>query len=218
MVCYQNKDELAATFKPNSSPVDWCEANYEVTPYVSEFWNSASATLLFSPGFLGYYAYKNTRGEKHEPNLYLVWMCILISAAGSCYFHSSLSVAGQVLDEMPLIILAVYGIALGIPANKWPSQKYRNLFYSWKTLLCANIGMLLISLLKPHVSHILVLAAIPFASVAPIVGFYFCKDKPWDLMKLFVVFWFLAFSCWFADKLACEETTAFFMSTIGFYP
>ena len=187
-------------------------------PNISEFWNSASALLLYIPGVLGYYGYRDTRGERHEPNLYLVWMCIIISATGSVYFHSTLSIAGQVLDELPLIILAVYGISLGIPAQKWPSQKFRNLVYSWKTLICANVGMLLLSLLKPAISHYIMLACIPQSSLSVIVGFFTCKDKPWHLFKLFVIFWIAAFGCWFVDKLACDQATDFFMKTIGFYP
>jgi alkaline ceramidase len=120
-VMYYNKEELTEKFTAHSSPVDWCEANYAVHSSVAEFWNSASALLLYIPAPLGYFAYKNTKGELHEPNLYLVWMCIVISATGSVYFHSTLSVAGQVLDELPLIILAIYGISLSIPARFFPS-------------------------------------------------------------------------------------------------
>ena len=39
--------------RPLSSPVDWCEENYEVTPYVAEFWNSVSSFSMVVLSMVG---------------------------------------------------------------------------------------------------------------------------------------------------------------------
>jgi alkaline ceramidase len=215
---YYNSEQLIESFKPHSSHLDWCEANYKVSPHIAEFWNVATGLFLYLPGLFGHFAYKGTRDELHEPNLYIIWLMFWISAAGSMYFHTSLSIAGQVLDEMPLIVLAFFGVQMGVPKHKWPSLKLRTMFFSWQCAVCLNVGFLLANLLYPTVSHFLVLASIPECAIMLFGGFYYCKEKPWTFMSLCIFFLLLSFSCWGIDRFACAEATDFFESTIGFYP
>jgi len=101
------KDELLGKFKPHSSPVDWCEKNYTVTPNVAEFWNSLSSCFMVIPPLVAWIGHSGSKMEKYEPNLRILWVCMLLIGIGSVYFHADLSVAGQVLDELPIIILAI---------------------------------------------------------------------------------------------------------------
>jgi hypothetical protein len=38
--------------------IDWCERNYEVTPYVAEFWNAISSIPIALCAAVGYFAGK----------------------------------------------------------------------------------------------------------------------------------------------------------------
>ena len=39
-------------FRPGSSNVDWCEPNYIVSAYISEFWNTVRSSCLTSHEFV----------------------------------------------------------------------------------------------------------------------------------------------------------------------
>ena len=94
IVAYIRRDDLLATLKKNSSPIDWCEENYEVNPGIAEFWNTVSAVLQLVPAFLGWLIYRNTKLAKHEPNIFIMFTLIAVIGTGSIYFHGTLSAAG----------------------------------------------------------------------------------------------------------------------------
>ena len=78
--------------------------------------------------------------------------------------------------------------------------------------------MLLLSLINPVFASYLLLAIVPCLVVELVVGFYYCKEKPWLFFGLFVFFFVLAFGVWAIDRFLCNEATNFFIDTIGFYP
>jgi hypothetical protein len=84
--------------------------------------------------------------------------------------------------------------------------------------MCSTVGILLLTLLNPDLSHVLVLSCIPFVLTCILYGFYHCPEKPWGILKQCLGFTFAAFCCWIPDKFYCKEATEFFMGTIGFYP
>merc|ERR1712046_128230 len=58
---------------------------------------------------------------------------------------------------------------------------------------------------------------IPFVAVAFAVEIRDCKNRPWRLIGLSSVCLVLSFSCWLADKLACETVKGWFIAHLGFY-
>ena len=134
VIAVYNKDELVATFKPGSSPIDWCESNYKYTDNIAEFWNSLTSLCFLVPSISGYFIFKGSKMEKHEPNVYLLWISNLTIGLGSVYFHGSLSIAGQILDELPIIIMNVFGMFMMFPLHKWRFLNIlwlRNYLFTW---------------------------------------------------------------------------------------
>ncbi|RKO97739.1 hypothetical protein CXG81DRAFT_11240, partial [Caulochytrium protostelioides] len=70
---------LSGYWGPVTSSVDFCETNYEVSPFLAEFWNAISSLAMF---FIG----------------------IMIVGLGSLAFHGTLVRATQAWDELPMLI------------------------------------------------------------------------------------------------------------------
>src|ERR1700723_3106631 len=76
----------AGFWGPPTSSVDWCEANYQVTPYVAEFWNTLSSLAMVVAGVLGLLL-----NRTKLPARYLAAFGLLaLVGLGSIAFHATL--------------------------------------------------------------------------------------------------------------------------------
>ena len=104
----------AGLFVPSSS-INWCEQDYVVTYYLAEFVNTISNVPPIFVSVAALIAGSIVVHEKIGLNgkrLLQPWIVLLAYIApivvfcGSFVFHSTLTYAGQLLDELPMI----YGI------------------------------------------------------------------------------------------------------------
>ncbi len=111
-----------------TATIDWCEANYEVTRYIAEFWNTISnIVMIVFPIYSLFWTYnhiqfakKNKRltpfGNNHfsiPTSVILVQISLILVGIGSWMFHMTLLYHMQLLDELPMI----YGTAIQVYAN-----------------------------------------------------------------------------------------------------
>ncbi|XP_078478666.1 alkaline ceramidase 3-like [Lampetra planeri] len=85
---------------PPTATLDWCEDNYDHSPFVAEFWNTLSnlpmvAGPLLSAPFCA---------RAHVEWRYLLALVgISVVGIGSWFFHMTLLYEMQLLDELPMI-------------------------------------------------------------------------------------------------------------------
>jgi hypothetical protein len=153
---------VAEAFRAHTSHLDWCEENYAVTPLIAEFWNTWSGLVLCFPvAPLAAWLFARTQ-MRVEPRLYLLWVLMCAAGLGSAYFHATLSLAGQILDEMSVIWLILYGaITVGGDSGGWLGAIYR-VAYNWWFMLMYTTSTLGLAWLSPTASHIVCLAHLPF--------------------------------------------------------
>nr|XP_026696187.1 alkaline ceramidase 2 isoform X2 [Ciona intestinalis] len=107
-------------FLPHSSEVDWCENNYATIPIIAEFWNTVSNSIFFIiPPLLIYLFKQYSRQVCSSVNL--VWVLLIFVGAGSVYFHSTLSLVGQLIDEIAILWVCLAALATWLPSKYLPS-------------------------------------------------------------------------------------------------
>ena len=208
------RNEINKSVEWHSSPVDWCETNYEVTPYVAEFWNTLSSGALCVAAMI---AGIKTRSFRKKENGWIFWnISFFCIGLGSMYFHASLSVMGQVLDEMPIIWTAFFmSVIIAYRRNHFA----RRFLLSCTFFVSLLILTPLIAVLYPTLSHIVVIVSFPFGIYIVGVGLKNCREKKGveAAKKLFVVGVQLALCgavCWILDRTACD----YFVPVLGFNP
>jgi len=208
---WRNEQDLKDTFAYESSPIEWCEENYVHHPLIAEFWNSTSSLALIAVGLVAKLFVAKNVSEK-EPNLYLVWLLMALVGSGSVLFHATLSVAGQVFDELPISLLCLFGGFMLRPLHKW-DMNIRDVVFTWQFLLSlvatAGIG----SLLQPIVSHVLCLMFCPVTTYSFIVEYIEASEVAQRQAKriffITIFFFILAVASWLTDRLVCTEVQSF---------
>jgi len=189
-----------------SSPVDWCEDNYTFSPHIAEFVNTVSNVLFFlMPPLL---IHLHQPYAKHVgPGIHLIWLLLIIVGISSAYFHATLSLLGQLLDEIAILWVVMAGFAMWFPSvwfplswQKCPAGRRKfSLFITVAALISTGLGFL-----QPVVNaFILMTLAVP-GLVLLIMELKVEKNaRVVSLGKRTITLWGLAITCWVNDRLFC---------------
>ena len=85
-----------------TSTVDWCEANYAVSPYVAEWFNTLSSLAMVVAGGLGL---RWARSRRVDVRVRAAFALLMLVGVGSVAFHATLRFELQMLDELPMLYL-----------------------------------------------------------------------------------------------------------------
>ena len=103
-----------------TSSVDWCEANYRFTPYVCELFNTLSSLAMVAVGIVGLVRY----WTKVERRFLVAFFAIALVGLGSALFHATLRYELQMLDELPMVYLALVMVFTLLEIQ--PGRRYGN--------------------------------------------------------------------------------------------
>lgn len=119
-------DTFVQLFAYDSSPIDWCEENYKHSKFIAELFNTLSSFAMVVCAAVGKFVYAEPRFQKFEPAFQVVWALFAFIGLGSILFHGTLSVAGQILDEVPIVLTTVGSLSIVVPKRRWrPSIRAR---------------------------------------------------------------------------------------------
>jgi dihydroceramidase len=141
--------EKIGFWSPRTATLDWCEQNYEVTYYITEFWNTISnLVMILFPLYGIYWSFMKSRQAGHQEKLNLnnpymkdlvqfrvpksIYFCnigLTLVGVGSWMFHMTLKYPMQLLDELPMIygsgILIYTNHELILSVDKFNKQRSR---------------------------------------------------------------------------------------------
>jgi len=193
-------------FIPGSSPIDWCEDNYTFTPLIAEFFNTVSnALFILMPPILMYLhkPYAASMGS----GIQIVWILIVVVGICSAYFHATLALFGQLLDEIAILWAIMAGYALWYPKILMPAilrdKEGRKTFT--KTILIFTMVTTFLGFIYPFVNAFFLLSlGVPSTSLL-----IYNLNQENDLRVRYlgrrsVIFWSLAVMFWISDIIFCE--------------
>lgn len=92
---------------PVTATIDWCEANYQFSPFVAEMANSFSNLITI---FLGLYGGYVALQQKLPARYPVGFLGVAVVGLGSFAFHASLLYEAQLADELPMVLVASYSL------------------------------------------------------------------------------------------------------------
>ncbi|XP_020810480.1 alkaline ceramidase [Drosophila serrata] len=194
--------------RPGSSPVDWCEGNYLISSNIAEFVNTFSNFLfiLLPPVLIMLF---KEYGRFVTPGIHVIWVLLIVVGLSSMYFHATLSLIGQLLDELAILWVFMAAFSLFYPKRYYPKfVKNDRKTFSWLMLLSA-IAATGLSWWKPIVNAFVLM----FMSVPTMVMLYTELQRVRDqrVYRLGIrstTVWAVAVFCWINDRIFCEAWSA----------
>jgi len=192
---------------PHSSPVDWCEDNYMFSPHIAEFVNTVSNVIfLVMPPIL--MRLHRPYADRCGPGIHVIWALLIVVGASSAYFHATLSLVGQLLDELAILWVIMAGFAMWYPRSAlppgWKRDPEGRRKFSYLIISFSFISTFL-GFLQPAVNApCLLLLGIP-AFILMVLQLKVEEDnRVISLGKRSIFFWVLAVTCWINDKIFCD--------------
>jgi len=214
------REILSHSVTPHSSPIDWCEENYEMHSSVAEFWNTYSNLFTFPIIVLAWWLHSDFINII-DPRFIFTLVSLFSVGAGSMYFHASLSILGQVLDEMCICWTNYYAILLVMPRKRLEGiigKAGRAAIFSPEAMLTVVLTTPIWAIFYPMFSHVTTVATIVLLPAAIIQQYYAGTEKVcpggWKVLKQALVAHCSAVSCWILDKVLCGHLPGF----LGFNP
>lgn len=126
------------------STVDWCEINYNRSQYIAEFWNTISGLFLIGSGVL--YYKNNVDWMQKNPRFYINFVRIsgllVLVGIGTMLFHGTLYYPFQLLDELPMILLANEYLTLLMSLETTGSSMNIDSYYKLNNILIGTYKMI----------------------------------------------------------------------------
>lgn len=113
------------------STIDWCESNYIVSNYIAEYWNTLSGLCIILSGV--FFKFNNNEwlnnNIKYELNFNNICNYLILVGVGTMLFHGTLLYPFQLLDELPMLLVANEYIKL------LTRLRMSNMIFSYKSIV-----------------------------------------------------------------------------------
>ncbi|XP_054160144.1 alkaline ceramidase-like [Oppia nitens] len=199
---------LMSALDRGTASIDWCESNYRYSPIIAEFINTVTNILfLVFPALLSQlfkqYAQTVNRG------VYVIWFLFATVGICSAYFHATLSLVGQLLDELAILWLMAAAFGMWLPRRHYPLWLNRDRKQFQYLMFSLSLFGSMISCLYPWFNCIaLMCLGIP-AFVFLGMELKECRNSRVKRLGLrCFLCWIFAMFSWIFDRLFCDVWSA----------
>lgn len=168
-----------------SSPIDWCEINNENSGIIVEFWNSLSSLFICCLGVVGIYYYPNTA---------ILYHTLIPIGITSFYFHATLSLLGQMLDEL----FIAYSIVISMHYINNYIYTICNPYY----LILINGAQLIVLVINPNLNRIILFMYATYCyKIINHIKNNTCNDVSFKYITMSQNVFIIAVCCWLIDYI-----------------
>jgi len=191
--------------KPLSSEIDWCEENYLWLSNVTEFWNTISNLPMIIIPLVQIFLYKDYYKAVPEcKNVWMFWVLLMITGLGSAYFHASLSLFGQLLDELGILWTFCAAMYFCMVEEVLPLL-LRNIQIFRQVTLSFAILSTTFTFIKPELNHIFLFLFIAPASWLSYAALRLQSDSQFrQLISKAFFYWVFGVTFWILDFHFCR--------------
>lgn len=163
---------ISGSLKPHSSSIDWCESNYDVHPQIAEFWNVVTNVVMLLAAVMTFFIVFKLGFTTFIKSSPFIPGCMILIALGSMYFHAQLSLLGQIIDELSIIWLNLYGMIFLFgpkhrnPCTSWMSARIHRLVTSNIFIAAVMCVQPIISIKYPIFCHVFTVITLPGVTLA----------------------------------------------------
>lgn len=206
------ENAFANSLERGTTHQEWCEEKYLHSDYIAEYYNTWTSLAFVIIAIAQFWLSCDFETTLPRTGIRVIWVLLLIVGVCSGIYHSTLSLAGQLLDEVSItwVVLSVY--AFMYPKTSvlsfWPVYKRR---WVWACFwLNIAISFTLIGWVWPAANAFLMMFfALPFIVIATKICY---SSTCWKLKRLGLasVFWsVIGIILWAIDRLLCEELSTY---------
>lgn len=202
MTSHLSVDHDAGYWGPTDALVDWCEANYAVTQFIAEFYNTVSSFPLILLSVIAVAV--GVMGKRLEMRFLVTFLSLGFVGVGSALFHATMRYWGQLFDEVPMmlgslsLLYCIYTTDLSPKQSHW---RISTMFISWGLL---NVYLYIFQ--QQYALFLINYGGQTLISV--IFGYTKCRPFSTPLSnKLFfccVGIYAMGLSCWIIDQRWCS--------------
>uniref|UniRef100_A0A0N5BP23 Alkaline ceramidase n=1 Tax=Strongyloides papillosus TaxID=174720 RepID=A0A0N5BP23_STREA len=185
----------------------WCESayKYQTLPMVAEFTNTiTNLPIMILPMINAMLLRKYIKNVNHK--IFWPHLVLTINGIASTYYHATINLFGQLVDELSLVWLLMVCIISYIPIMKCFPDKW----HKYIPTICSFLGFFTIALsilcfIEPSLNAIaLMLLSIPGCYVIYYEGKNSGIEEASRCVDRIFVFWGLAATFWVSDRLFCD--------------
>uniref|UniRef100_A0A2P2I5H5 Alkaline ceramidase n=1 Tax=Hirondellea gigas TaxID=1518452 RepID=A0A2P2I5H5_9CRUS len=197
------KEIVSQWLASGSSPVDWCEENYQVSGSIAEFTNTLSNIMFFLiPTFcLGTGVWKSY-ARYVSVGAYIQLIFFMIVGISSAYFHATLSLFGQMLDEVAILWLLCVSYSFLTP-NKYRPKQLEGVWAHVLALVVASCLTIAWFVAPQLNAYALFVVAIPIILMKVNEITVYKNPATLRMAKVALSLTLIGIAAWIADKFMC---------------
>uniref|UniRef100_A0AC35U696 Alkaline ceramidase n=1 Tax=Rhabditophanes sp. KR3021 TaxID=114890 RepID=A0AC35U696_9BILA len=185
----------------------WCESayKYQTLPFVAEYANTVTNLPII---ILPMVNVMLIRKYLNEVNFMIFWPHLLLTINGlaSAYYHATINLFGQLVDELSLVWLLTICLSAYLPTMKWYPEKYHKHIPLVRSVIgVVTVIVSMLCFMEPSVNAIaLMIFSVPSMYIIYYEGRNSGIPETVTLVNKVFILWSLAASFWVADRFLCD--------------